>query len=200
MVYSDFKLETAISAFNLTLVEQSGLFFSSTDVEPSAYLHTTLAQNLDLAVAINTEKARSELIIAPMLLEVKRRFQDRLSLFSGIDFSVAPEKGLTGMCDFLISRSKEQSLVRAPVVAIVEAKNENLKAGLGQCIAELVAAQIFNRQQKNNLPVLYGVITIGRLWKFLKLEGQTISLDLSEYFIGNPGKILGILCDIATAG
>ena len=35
----------------------------------------------------------------------------------------------------------------APVVVVVEAKNENMKQGIIQCIAEMVAAQQFNQQR-----------------------------------------------------
>jgi hypothetical protein len=115
-------------------------------------------------------------------------------LFSGIDFNVDPERGLNGFCDFLISLSQEQLFVRAPVVTLVETKNENLKSGLGQCIAEMIAAQEFNRQKQNQqIKIVYGVVTIGTIWQFLQLENQVVSIDLTEYYIKDVTKILGIL-------
>jgi hypothetical protein len=146
-----------------------------------------------LAGAINTEKARSELIIAPVLLEVKHRFVDPVSLFSGVDVTVDTTQGLGGVCDFLISRSPEQLFVRAPILTLVEAKNENLKSGFAQCMAEMVAAQLFNQREGNEIETIYGAITIGTLWRFLKLSGQVVEIDLTEYFIKDIGKILGIL-------
>lgn len=94
MTYRDFKLHELLKTFDLTLREQSDLFGQVADGEPSDYLTLTLKQNVNLAVAINTEKARSELIVAPVLLEVKHRFADQVSLFSGTDFTVDSTQGL----------------------------------------------------------------------------------------------------------
>jgi hypothetical protein len=100
---------------------------------------------------------------------------------------------LSGFCDFIISRSTLQLLVKAPVVALVEAKNDNIKSGLAQCMAEMVAAQIFNQREGNDIPKIYGVVTNGTAWQFLELESQNVTVDLEEYSIKNLPKILGIL-------
>ncbi|MFO0140726.1 MAG: hypothetical protein ACK513_04825 [Aphanizomenon sp.] len=193
MAYNDFKLSEIIQNFGLTLNEVSGLFGDILEEECSDLLTTILKDNIDLAVAINTEKARSEMIISPILLEVRRKLNYEISLFSGIDFNVDNQQGLNGFCDFLISLSKEQLFVRAPVITLVESKNENLKSGLGQCIAEMLAAQLFNEQKQNAIKIVYGAVTIGTILQFLKLEDQVISIDLTEYYIKDVKKILGIL-------
>ncbi|MBW4528052.1 MAG: hypothetical protein KME18_23200 [Phormidium tanganyikae FI6-MK23] len=197
MAYSDFKLNELLKTFNLTLREKSDIFASVSSSTCSEYLEFTLDQNVELAVAINTEKARSELIIAPILLEVRRILQNQISLFSGVDFTVDSDRGLNGICDFVISQSSEQLLILAPVITIVEAKNENLKSGFAQCIAEMVAAQIFNKQENNPIEKIYGVVTIGTIWRFLELDGKTISIDLSEHYISDINQILGILVYMA---
>ncbi|MDD1458104.1 hypothetical protein MEN95_24960, partial [Dolichospermum sp. ST_sed7] len=193
MAYSDFKLSEIIQKFELTLNEVSGLFGDVPEEESSDLLTTILKENVDLAVSINTEKARSEMIISPILLEVRRKLNNEISLFSGIDFNVDNQQGLNGFCDFLISLSKEQLFIRAPVITLVESKNENLKSGLAQCIAEMLAAQLFNEQKQNAIKIIYGAVTIGTIWQFLKLEDKTISIDLTEYYIKDVKKILGIL-------
>ena len=137
----------------------------------SDFLTQTLTENIPLAVAISTEKARSELIIAAVLLEARRQVQRRVSLFSGVEFTVDPSQGLNGVYDFLFSLSQEQLTIEAPVVSVVEAKNDSLKSGLGQCMAEMVAASLFNKQKRRELPRVYGVVTTGSLWKFLQLQG-----------------------------
>ncbi len=152
-----------------------------------------LGQNIPLAVAISTEKARSELIIAPVLLEARRQVQRSLSLFSGVEFNVDPSRGLSGVCDYLLSLSPEQLTIEVPVVTVVEAKNDNLKSGLAQCMAEMVAARLFNQQKGRELPRVYGVVTTGRLWKFLRLEGDVVSLDLREYPISELGRAVSML-------
>lgn len=196
MAYSDFKLSEIIKIFGLTISETSELFSAVAEVECSEYLAFTLKENIELAVSINTEKARSEMIIAPMLLELRRRLNYQISLFSGVDFNVDNERGLNGICDFIISHSVEQLFVRAPVITLVEAKNENLKAGFGQCVAEMLAAQLFNEREGNEITTIYGVVTIGTIWRFLKLEGQIVHIDLTEYYIKDVNKILGILVSL----
>ena len=193
MSYSEFTLERVVKTFNLTLSEQVNLFVDIPEVECSSFLLQTLEYNVPLALAISTEKARSELIIAPILLELRRQLQDQISLFSGTEFNVAPELGLNGTCDFLISREREILFVRSPVVTLVEAKKENINSGLGQCIAEMIAAQLFNEREGNQIQSIYGVVTSGNIWKFLKLNQQVISIDLVEYYLRDLTKIMGIL-------
>jgi hypothetical protein len=193
MAYSDFKLSELIKTFGLILSETVDLFADVEEVECSDNLAFNLKDSIPLAVAIGTEKARSEMIIAPILLEMKRRLNHQISLFSGTDFNVDFEQGLNGTCDFIISLSPEQLFISAPVITLVEAKNDNIKSGLGQCVAEMIAAQLFNEREGNNIKSIYGVVTTGELWKFLKLEGKLVSIDLSNYPVGNANKILGIL-------
>jgi hypothetical protein len=171
MVYSNFTFRTLIKDFALTLKEQQNLFAAVPEHEPSEFLDMTLAENIPLALAIQTEKARSELIIAPILVELRKLTGRQISLFSGVDFTVDKEQGLSGICDYIISRSPEQLFVRAPVITIVEAKNENIKAGLAQCCAAMIAGQLFNADEGTELTTIYGVVTTGNIWKFLQLEG-----------------------------
>jgi len=194
MSYSDFKLSQLVKDFQLSLQESADWFAAVPTASPSPRLVDLLQEQVDLAVAINTEKARSELIIAPVLMEVRRQAQSTISLFSGSEFTVDPDKGLTGICDFILSKNPEQLFIRVPVMTIVEAKNENLKSGFAQCIAAMIAAQIFNQQENNHTPIIYGAVTIGTTWRFLSLENSTVKLDLSEYYIQRDlEKILGIL-------
>ena len=97
------------------------------------------------------------------------------------------------MCDFLFSLSPLQLSAQAPVVAVVEAKNENIKAGIGQCIAEMLVAQRFNIARDAALPSVYGVVTTGSNWKFLRLTDATVTVDQAEYTITQPEQIVGLL-------
>jgi hypothetical protein len=194
MAYSDFTLTKFRKNFNITIDEETDLFAAVEPIEPSEKLTSALEETRELALAINTEKARSEMIITPILLEIRRKANYQISLFSGMDFSVDAEKGLNGYCDFVISLSKEQLTINTPVIIIVEAKNENIKGGLGQCAAAMLAAQLFNDQEGNEVKTIYGAVTTGDIWKFLKLVGTEIFIDLSNYYIKELNKILGILC------
>jgi hypothetical protein len=191
MPYSQFSLSEVQELFNLSITEGVGLFAGLPSTPISDYLQETLNYNISLALAINSEKARSELIIAPVLVELKKL--TGYGLFSGVEFNVDPSQGLAGYVDFLVSRDPEQLFVKAPVVTIVEAKKEDINNGLGQCVATLVAAQIFNERKGLIIPELLGTVTTGSAWKFLKLSGKSLSIDLDEYTIKDAPKILGIL-------
>ncbi len=196
MPYSDFTLRRVKQDFNLTIVEQPTFLPPIQPQSPSPFLSAFLEKYLPLALALNTEKARSEMLICPILLEVKDILGSQVSLFSGNDFTVDPSVGLSGVCDFLISRSSEQLFVEAPAVVIVEAKREDLNGGLGQCVAEMIAAQRFNEQNQQSVPIIYGTITTGDRWKFLKLEGQIVTIGLLEYTLPTVDQILGILVSL----
>ncbi len=193
MAYNDFTLDMLIQQFGLHVVSETGVFAQAAPVALSALLRETLAETVPIAVAVSTEKARSELIISPVLVEARRQFGGRISLFSGVDFTVDLDMGLNGVCDFLFSLSPLQLVVQAPVLAVVEAKNENIKAGLGQCVAEMLAAQRFNARRGLELSRVYGVVTTGSAWKFLRLSGIQVVVDEEEYHLGQMEIILGIL-------
>lgn len=193
MAYSEFTLETALSAFHIEAVDTVGLFSEITTVDPTPHLVTALARKAPLATTIGTEKAKSEMIVADVLVDLLEHFDRNISLFSGIDFNVDVENGLTGVCDFLVSLSPRQSLLEAPVIIIVEAKKDDLLIGLGQCVAEMVAAQRFNAEKGNDIHRVYGTITSGTDWKFLRLEEDNLFIDMSTYTIERCDRILGIL-------
>jgi hypothetical protein len=196
MAYNLFNLESVTQQFSLSRNEQINLFGTAKEVSPRRELVTLLEEHIPLALAIGNEKARSELIIAPVLAEARRLANRTVSFFSGVEFNVAPEQGLTGFCDFIFSRSPELYTLKAPALMIVEAKQENIPGGFGQCVAEMVAAQIFNERAANGLTTIYGAVTTGDNWKFLKLEGRTVFIDLPQYQIAQIDKILGILLHI----
>jgi hypothetical protein len=193
MPYSNFTIGKAVEDFHLTLLEGSRFLPEIPPISPTALLQEILKETLPWAIAVGSEKARSEGIINPVLLEVKRQLQGQISVFSGEEFNVDPEAELTGYCDFLISRSPEQLYIKAPAIVIVEAKKEDLKPALGQCLAEMVAAQRFNQQKQQPISVIYGTVSSGTAWRFLKLEGQTVTIDLADYPLPPVEQILGFL-------
>ena len=157
--------------------------FNHQVITPSPYLIEFLQESIPLAIAMGSQKAQSELIIAPILFQVRKQLNSQISFFSGEEFNVDESIGLNGVCDFLISRSTEQLFVDSPIAVIVEAKKDDLKSGLGQCIAEMVAAQRFNLARENAINVIYGSVTSGNRWIFLQLKEQTLTIDLEEYVV-----------------
>jgi hypothetical protein len=200
MPYSQFTIEKVKQDFRLTTVEGVRFFPDLLEpITPSPRLQGIL-EDLPWAIAVDTEKARSEVIINPVLLEVRRILERQISVFSGEEFNVDVSVGLNGVCDFLISRSPEQLTVEAPTIVIVEAKKSDLKSGLGQCITEMVAAQRFNQVKEQPITAVYGCVSSGTQWRFLKLEGQTVTIDLVDYPLPPIEQILSFLVWMVKSG
>lgn len=197
MAYSDFTLADLRHRLGLTVTEGKNLFGTVREADLPAGLGETLHRYLPLALNLNTEKARSELIIAPLLVELKLSHPDRLSLFSGIEFTVDAAAGLTGQCDYILARSPQQLELTAPACVLVEAKSENIVRGVPQCLAEMVAAQRFNAAEGSADGPIYGAVTTGVLWRFLVLDGTRAAVDEVEYHVQNPRRVFGILTRIA---
>ena len=193
MSYREFTWSSVKEKFDLTTIEGERFLPNIPDIEPSAWLQETLRRGIPWAMAVGGEKARSEAIIAPILLEVREILNSEVSIFSGEEFNVEPETGLNGYCDFLVSQSREQIAVEAPVLIIIEAKKADIKLGLGQCVAEMIAAQKFNDRKGRPIQIIYGTVTTGTAWRFMKLEGSTITVDLNDYPLPSIANILGIL-------
>ena len=193
MAYNQFTTVQLRETYHLEITEQAALFAATPPATLSDWLRITLQKQTVLALRGNSEKARSEYLIAPILTEVYEQMQERVNLFSGVEFNVDVSRGLAGFCDFLFSLSPLTREIEAPVVSVVEAKKENINIGIPQCFAELVAAQIFNDRAGHPVDTLYGVVTTGTDWQFLRLRGTAATIDSDLYYLGNVEKIVGIL-------
>ncbi|NET37954.1 MAG: hypothetical protein F6K19_39150 [Cyanothece sp. SIO1E1] len=201
MPYSQFKTITqAREAFDLKTLEGERFIPEVEPIAPSETLQNYLSESFPLGASTGSEKARSELIISPVLVEVRRLLNRQISVFSGEEFNVDAEVGLNGICDFLISRSSKLLEIEVPVVMLTEAKKADLKTGLGQCVAEMVAAQRFNQAKAQPIQSVYGCVTSGTQWRFLKLHGQTVTIDLTDYSLPPVEQILGFLLWMIQAG
>lgn len=155
-----------------------------------------LRDGVALAVANRTEKAKSEFIIAPVLLELRRALGPRFFLFSGVEWEADVSRGLDGCCDFILTKGESQYVLSAPFLAVVEAKNDLIRSGLGQCIAAMYGAQVCNQNSGRAIARVYGVVSTGTAWKFLPLEGASLTIDVPEYYIGHLPKSMGILWQV----
>ncbi len=199
MPYSSFSLQTAVDQFNLTYVGKDRVFpdvlppLPPDSKEAIAFLTQQLARDMDLARRTPTEKAKSEFVIAPVLAAL-RQIQ-KVGVHSGVSFDVSAEENLRGACDFLVTLSDELEIIRAPVLVIVEAKRSIMTEGLGQCLAEMVAAQRFNKRA-NLLPSpIFGCITNGFYWRFLQLSNSTVLADDAvEYPLMPVTELMQRLC------
>jgi hypothetical protein len=195
MAFRDFSFPQVQERLGLR-VEDADLFSEAAPFAVREEFAAFVRDGTALALANSTEKAKSEFIIAPILLEIHRTVGPRFSLFSGVEWDVDPDRGLNGYCDFIIGHGPSQHVLQAPYVAIVEAKNDLIRTGLGQCIAAMYAAWLCNERAGTPARIIYGVVSTGAAWKFLRLRGDVVNMDVPEYFIDNLPKIMGILRQI----
>lgn len=207
MAYSDFTLETVLETFDLLEVNQS-LFSQVLPLPISDWLRETLAIGQDFGLRSGTEKARSEFIVVPILLELERRNPHQFAIYSGKSMDVDKDRGLNGECDFILSRGVASRVIQTPIFSLVEAKKQDINLGLGQCVAQMLGAHLLNQRKGHSLNSVFGCVTTGELWQFLKLEiapsatpsatqnhsPQQIVIDSRPFSLGNElEKILGVL-------
>ncbi len=189
---SDFSLKKAKQTFGLT--EHRALLFEQIPAIPmSKWLQETLNTSMYFALASSSEKARSEFMVVPLFFEIHKRNQSKFAMYSGETFDVDKDQGLTGECDFLFSKGEMTYTIQAPVFTLVEAKKKDIGEGIGQCVAQMIGAQLFNQQENNEIPEIYGCVTTGEAWQFLKLSGKDLTIDTIRYYFDNIEKILGVL-------
>lgn len=189
--YSKFTLDDLV-ALNFS-IENDALFkgISITPIEPSSVLTTILERAQQKNVL--SEKAKSEKIIAPILDELEEINNRSFATFSGYQFNVDKAMGLSGFCDFILSKKPKSVIIEAPIFCVVEAKNDNLDEGIAQCIAEMYAAHIFNQKHKQALKIIYGAVTFGFQWKFLQLIEKEVKIDYKIYYLNELPQLLGVL-------
>ena len=193
MSFREFDLPTLQGRFSVTTDNTQSLFPTVAPVSISSSLSSFFSTYGPLGLASGTEKGRSELLVAPMMGEVWARSQRQIAVYSGLEFNVDIARGLNGICDFVLGVSKQVYFIEAPVLVAVEAKRDSIPDGLGQCGAEMVAAQRFNQNAGKPIETIYGCVTTGANWKFLRLHTQRLEIDIDEYSINQPDRILGVL-------
>ena len=193
MSFQEFDLPKVQRDFGLTMDTNRSLFELVAPIAISYGLARFWENVLPLGLSQITEKARSELLTAPLLAEVWHRSDRQIAVLSGVPLVVDDTVGLNGVCDFLLCLSSNLYFVSAPVLVAVEAKRDSIPDGLGQCAAEMIAAQRFNQNAGKPIDPIYGCVTTGSVWKFLRLTGPHLDIDIDEYGIAQPDRILGVL-------
>ena len=193
MAYSQFTLEMLEERFGLLVRNAPGSLFAETpETQPTEMLTKLLERHLPTARDVGTEAARSSLLVAPILAEAVALSGGGIGFFPGIELNVDRKQGLQGFCDYVIAQTPTLLEVRAPIIAIVEAKREDITAGIPQCVATMYAAQLFNERKLRPLPRTYGAVTSGTNWRFLALHDSLAQVDTVEYNLDDLPQILGI--------
>jgi hypothetical protein len=192
MTYSDFTLESVRRTFGLAIYDRN-LFDPLGSLEPTPLLREALASGVDLAFV--SEKARSEFIVAPVLVACREFFHKKIHIFSGIRLDAEPERGLKGECDFIVAKTASSFALQGPLMVILEAKKNDIEEGFGQCAAQMLGARIYNEKDGKSMPFIYGCVTTGEAWQFLKLENSELILHPERLNLQDIDKILWLLVD-----
>ena len=179
------------------LVLQDGQSLFSTLELPPVQASERLLEDLEEAKAmpIATEKAKSEWLISPILKELKRK-NPFISVFSGFSLNIEGDADLQGNPDYILTARPTVVEIAAPIFCLMESKNKTPDEGYAQCAAEMYAARLFNQQTNEPYETIYGAVTNGFEWVFLKLEGETIYIDKDRHFLNNLNPLLEVLAFI----
>jgi hypothetical protein len=190
MGYSNYKsLKMALKKLNLDEIDLN-LFPNIEPVAPSNWLIETL--KIADRMPLTNEKSKSERVISPILAEAALHYESQITLFSGEDLTVDIDKDLSGACDFFFAKHPRKSVMQAPIITFVEAKDEDFEYGQAQCTAQMYASLLYNEQEGKPIPFVYGCAVTGDVWKFLRLEKDKLYIDIKNYYVNDLPTLLGI--------
>ncbi len=194
--YSSFSFKAVKKQFGLKSVR--GIIFDNlTPIEPSTWLLDALERSSRMAVV--SEKSRSEWIVSPIMMEIKYRNVDKMNILSGENMDASKEQSLTGECDFIFVKDPDTFNVESLIFCLVEAEKNDLISGIGQCTAQMLGARMLNEQDDVDFPIIYGCVTTGTDWQFLKLENQLVTIERSLKYINELPYLLGTFQRIVDA-
>ncbi len=170
------------------------LFAHAKALPMSNWLRDTLAMTQQMP--LTSEKAKSELIVTPVLVELRNRNNNFFTVYSGEVLNVDVSAGLAGECDFILTKDTNAFAISAPIITVVEAKKDDLELGVVQCAAQMVGIQRFNEQYGEPIETIYGCTTTADSWQFLKLSGTDLIVDRDRYFVDDLEKVLGVFQQI----
>ena len=188
MAYSDFTLEEIELKFGIRN-QISSLFSEVQPLTPSLRLQESLQTANELP--IRSGKAKSELIVLPILLDLRARNDKFFTIYSGDQLTGDRESGLVGECDFILAKDIKTFDINYPFIQVVEAKKNDIEIGVPQCTAQLIGARIFNERKGVQIPKIYGCVTTGNEWLFMMLEDNTVFIDSNLLYLTQVETILG---------
>jgi hypothetical protein len=193
MSYTDFSIDTVMTGLDLEIVSTE-IFPALEPLQVQPWLRDLLDRGSHQVLL--SEKARSEFIVAPILLAAQELTQGAVTIYSGQRLDVDPARGLVGECDFILSATLPLPGLRAPLVTIVEAKKHDIESGIWQCIAQMMGARLFNERAGSPIEAIYGCVTSGEVWQFLRLSHGVATIDHRRFYLDNVGLILAAFVGI----
>jgi len=189
MAFSDFTLDKIRQNLGIEN-RRTPILTNCKAIQASDRLREELKEVEELP--IRSEKAKSEWIVVPILKELRKRNNKFFTIYSGDTLNADETKGLKGECDFILAKDIGTFDINYPIIQIVEAKKNDVEIGVPQCAAQLIGAKIYNEKKGVNLDVIYGCVTTGNEWLFMRLENETIQINTKVYFLSEIEKVLGI--------
>ena len=189
MAYREFSLADLKKHFGVS--NQVQALFEKVQTKP---VSQDLTADLEVArvLPVKSEKAKSEMIVTPILVDLLKQNNHFFTIHSGEILNADPQRGLIGECDFILARDTGSFDITAPLLILVEAKKHDIDTGIPQCAAQMIGAQFFNQERNEPISTIYGCVTTADDWLFLKLEDQTLIIDNQKYYLNELGKVLGI--------
>lgn len=127
-----------------------------------------------------SEFAICENLISPVLRQVWKLYKSKFILWS--HYSLNYDEKLSGFPEYILAKRSPLGKVvfDKPYFILVEAKQDNFEAGWAQCLAEMIAAQKLNNEQKI---VIFGIVSNGYTWQFGNLEENSFIRNINPYTI-----------------
>ncbi len=192
MAYIDYTLSEIAENYGLNNHIQP-LFGEIQPLAPSEWLQNALQIAKELPV--RSKKAKSELIVMPILIEMRNRNDKYVTIYSGDSLNI--DDKLKGECDFIVAKDTGSFDMNTPIFQVVEAKKNDVEIGIPQCAAQMIGAKMYNERKNKQTKVMYGCVTTGDDWLFMKLTDK-IEIDNQKYYLGNLPQLLGIFQEIIT--
>jgi len=189
MSYNKYKsIADVLQEFPLTYQEKN--FIEQIPIETDPYFKSRLDFILTEGVVFNSEYAICESIIHPILVELWRKYADKLLLWSHQPLNY--DENLSGIPDYIVAQrsSRGKIILDQPYLIIVEAKKDNFEEGWGQCLAELIAAQKMNSNQNSRV---FGTVSNGKLWEFGLLQGMDFIKNVKYYVLEDFSSLMEAL-------
>jgi len=191
--YSNFTFEQISELFAISN-KRKRLFEKVKPKAISPWLENALKIAEELP--IKSEKARSELIVMPILIELRNQNDKFFTIYSGDSLNVDESKGLKGECDFILAKDTGSFNINTPIIQVVEAKKNDIEIGVPQCAAQMIGANLHNQKKGIYLPQIYGCVTTGDDWQFMKLVDKEVLIDTKKFYLGNLPELIGVFQEI----
>jgi len=186
--YSDFTLDHLQEIFGVRN-QITDLNLTSYEITPSDWLKLSLEKSQ--LIPTFRVKAKSELLVMPVLVELTCLNVNKFNLFSGYTFDVDSSQALKGQCGFILTKSLSL-YITTPIIIIFEAKDDNLHKWVGQCGSQMYAARLFNQMKHEPVDIIHGAVTNGYQWLFLRLENNILWVNRWPYSLHNLAELLGV--------